>query len=172
MLTSFLHRVNSLAPQPVRQAHPEVRRFIKFAIVGAFGMVVDISVLTVLVFVFHIPDYIANIFSVTAAIVSNFTWNRLWTFPESRGHTLHKHFAQFALVNVVGLGLNELIFVFLDQRLFEPLFGQFGIYPAKVFAIGVVLFWNFGANRVWTYRHVEFGSEGHSAGDNPKGLEH
>jgi putative flippase GtrA len=25
---------------------------------------------------------------------------------------------------------------------------------AKVIAIGVVLFWNYGANRIWTYRGI------------------
>jgi putative flippase GtrA len=26
---------------------------------------------------------------------------------------------------------------------------------AKAFAIGVVLFWNFGINRIWTYRGIK-----------------
>jgi putative flippase GtrA len=26
---------------------------------------------------------------------------------------------------------------------------------AKITAIGVVLFWNFGINRIWTYRGIE-----------------
>ena len=154
-MTEFFEWVNSLAPRQIQQAHPEVRRFIKFAIVGLVGALVDYSVLTLLVFGFHILDYVANIFSVSAAIVSNFTWNRLWTFPESRSHVIHKHFAQFAFVNLMGLGINELVFVFLDQKIFEPRLGQFGIYPAKLFAIGFVLFWNFGVNRVWTYGHIK-----------------
>jgi putative flippase GtrA len=164
-LTAFFERVNSLAPHRVRQAHPEVRRFIKFAIVGAVGMVVDYTILIILVFGFHVPDYSANIFSVTAAILSNFTWNTLWTFPESRSHTLHKHFVQFVMVNVAGLGINELVFVAADHLLFEPLLIQYGfdkalaIFPSKALAIGIVLFWNFGINRIWTYRHVEFGSD-------------
>ena len=158
-MTGFFAWVNSLAPRRLREAHPEVRRFIKFAIVGGFGALVDIVVLTILVFVFHVPDYLANIISVSCAIVSNFTWNTLWTFPEMRGQgNLHKHFAQFALVNVAGLGINEIVFVLTDHFVFEPLFGQYGIYPAKFFAIGVVLFWNFGVNRIWTYRHIKFGA--------------
>jgi dolichol-phosphate mannosyltransferase len=149
-----------LAPQRVKDAHPEVKRFIKFAIVGGFGAILDVVVLSILVFGFHVPDYLANIISVSCAIVSNFTWNTLWTFPESRSQNqLHRHFAQFALVNLAGLGINEIVFVVTDHLIFEPLFGQLGIYPAKMFAIGVVLFWNFGMNRIWTYRHIKFGSE-------------
>lgn len=166
-MTAFFERVNALAPQRVREAHPEVKRFIKFAIVGGFGAVLDVLALTVLVFVFHVPDYLANLISVGCAIISNFTWNTLWTFPESRQQNkLHKHFAQFALVNFAGLGINEIVFVLSDKFLFEPLLHYFGvnpalaIYPAKLFAIGVTLFWNFGMNRIWTYRHIKFGSEG------------
>jgi dolichol-phosphate mannosyltransferase len=169
-VAAFFDRVNGLAPQRVKEAHPEVKRFIKFAIVGGIGAVLDVAVLTVLVFGLHMPDYLANIISVICAIISNFTWNTLWTFPESRGQNrLHKHFAQFALVNIAGLGINEVVFVLTDKFLFEPLFVQFhinpalGIYPAKLFAIGIVLFWNFGINRIWTYRHIEFGAEtGHA----------
>jgi putative flippase GtrA len=168
-MTAFFDRVNALAPQRIRDAHPEVKRFIKFAMVGGFGAILDVTVLTVLVFVFHTPDYLANLISVGCAVVSNFTWNTLWTFPESRQqNNLHKHFAQFLLVNLAGLGINELVFVITDKFLFEPLFIALGlnvalaIYPSKLFAIGVVLFWNFGINRIWTYRHIEFGSETHS----------
>lgn len=165
-MAAFFERVNEMAPQRVKTAHPEVKRFIKFAIVGGFGAVLDIAVLTLLVFVFHVPDYLANIISVGCAIVSNFTWNTLWTFPETRTqNNLHKHFAQFALVNLVGLGINEIVFVVTDQILFEPIFKWLGlnpalaIYPSKLLAIGVVLFWNFGINRIWTYRHIQFGAQ-------------
>src|SRR4029079_16668873 len=164
-VTAFFQRVNALAPKRVQEAHPEVKRFIKFAIVGGIGAVLDVTVLTVLVFGLHIPDYFANILSVICAVISNFIWNTLWTFPESRQQNkLHKHFAQFALVNLAGLGINELVFVLTDKFLFEPIFERLGInpalviYPAKLFAIGIVLFWNFGINRIWTYRHIEFGS--------------
>ncbi len=153
-MTEFFERVNSLAPARVRNAHPEVRRFIKFAIVGFVGAMVDFGVLSLLYLGLHIDKYYANIFSVTAAIISNFTWNRLWTFPESQSHAVHTQFAQFAFVNVVGLGINELVFVLVDQHLFEPMIGHYGFLFAKATAIAVVLFWNFGANRVTTYRHI------------------
>lgn len=159
-MSAFFHRVNSLAPQRVKEAHPEVKRFIKFLVVGGIGAIIDFSVLSILVFRFGVLDYYANIISVACAIVSNFVWNTLWVFPETRNQNrLHKHFAQFAIVNIVGWGINELIFLGTDHFLFEPLFGQLGIYPAKVCAIGVVLFWNFGMNRIWTYRHIKFGAE-------------
>ncbi len=157
-MTAFFEWINSLAPAPIKQAHPEVRRFIKFAIVGAFGALVDFTVLNILVFVVGMPEEIANIFSVSCAIVSNFTWNRLWTFPESQEKAIHTQFGSFALVNLVGLAINEVVFVAALNLFFEPMFPgnlKLALNLAKAVAIGVVLFWNFFANRVTTYRHIK-----------------
>lgn len=154
-MTAFFEWMNSLAPERLRQAHPEFKRFLKFAMVGGFGALVDYTVLSLLVLEFGMDKAIANLFSVTAAIISNFTWNRLWTFPESQERPVHSQFAQFAIVNLIGLGINELVFVAVDVYIFEPTVGQYGFLLAKAVAIGVVLFWNFGVNRVTTYRHIK-----------------
>jgi putative flippase GtrA len=133
----------------------EVVRFVKFALVGALGMVVDLTVLNVLHKVVGLPLLVANTISFTTAVLSNFTWNRLWTFPESRQRSLISQLAQFALVNVVGLAINNLVlwvvFNFLKNFIPDPL--DYNL--AKIVAIGVVLFWNYGINRLWTYRGIE-----------------
>ena len=137
------------------QHQPEVARFGKFAVVGTIGAIVDFSVLNLLVLAFGWDKYAANIVSVCCAILSNFTWNRLWTFPESRDHAIHISFGKFALVNLVGLGINQLVFVTADKYIFDPLFDHPLDYNlAKAAAIFVVLFWNFAANRFWTYRDI------------------
>jgi len=161
-MTAFFERVNALAPQRVREAHPEVKRFIKFAIVGGFGAILDVTVLNILILVFGVPKDIANIISVCCAILSNFTWNRLWTFPESREQAVHSQLGKFGLVNLVGLAINQAVFVLTDNLIFLPMLPEHPTLAynlAKVCAIGVVLFWNFGINRIWTYRHVKFGEE-------------
>jgi putative flippase GtrA len=135
----------------------EVTRFLKFAVVGAIGAVIDFGVLNLLVLAFGVPKAWANVVSVSCAIVSNFTWNRLWTFPESRERRLHTQFGKFAIVNLIGLGINQAVFLATDTWIFEPMFGprSLSYNLAKACAIGVVLFWNFGANRIWTYRGIE-----------------
>jgi len=161
-VAAFFERVNSLAPQRVRDAHPELKRFIKFAMVGGFGAVLDVTVLNILILVVGVPKEFANILSVCCAIISNFTWNRLWTFPESREHAVHSQLGKFALVNLIGLAINQGVFILTDNFIFLPLMPQHETIAynlAKMCAIGVVLFWNFGINRVWTYRHVKFGQE-------------
>jgi len=140
----------------VAGAHaPEAKRFVKFAIVGGIGAVIDFGVLNLLVLVFSVDKFYANIISVICAIFSNFWWNRHWTFPESREHELHISFGKFAAVNLVGLGINQAVFVLTDKYFFDPLFVHpFDYNLAKLTAIGIVLFWNFFANRKWTYRDI------------------
>jgi putative flippase GtrA len=90
--------------------------------------------------------------SVSVAILSNFTWNRFWTYPESRTRKKRKQLPQFVLINIVGLLINNLIVVGLDALLVPHIGEPWSYNLAKAVAIGVVLFWNFGINRLWTYR--------------------
>jgi len=130
----------------------EIKRFIKFAIVGAVGAVVDFSVLNLLVLVVGLSPLLANPFSFTAAVISNFTWNRLWSFPESRSRPVTTQLGQFFTVNLIGLLLNQSIFTVVLHVLGTHIPHPWDYNFAKAFAIGLVLFWNFGANRLWTYR--------------------
>lgn len=139
----------------------EVKRFAKFAIVGAAGSVTDFAVLNILVQLFGFRPVFANIFSFAAAVIQNFTLNRLWTFPESKRRQAGWQLAQFALVSIIGLGINTLILATVDHLLInfwvqlvghEHLGFTISYNFAKLIAIGVVLFWNFAGNRLWTYR--------------------
>lgn len=137
----------------VYQNNPkEFHRFAKFAIVGALGAVIDFGLLNLLKGYYGWPLLAANTVSVSVAIVSNFVWNRLWTFPESRSRKKRKQLPQFALVNFIGLVINNLIVVGIDALLQTSLGEPFSYNVAKAVAIGIVLLWNFGANRLWTYR--------------------
>lgn len=148
---TLLTKINAL----VATHHIELTRFLKFAVVGAIGAVVDFSVLNILILGVGWGKFISNLVSVCSAIISNFTWNRLWTFPESRDHALHISFGKFLLVNLIGLGINQVVFLSTDAFVFGPRFDHPLDYNlAKAAAIFVVLFWNFGANRLYTYRDI------------------
>ena len=86
-------------------------------------------------------------------MTNTFIWNRLWTFPESRQRALLPQLGQFFLVNVVGWGINEAIFLGSYQVLWGHLFAPGLAWNlSKATASFTVLFWNFGANRLWTWR--------------------
>ena len=135
------------------QTHPkEFSRFVKFSIVGALGAIIDFALLNLMRGVFGWPLLLANTFSVCVAIVSNFSWNRLWTYPESRTRKKRKQLPQFTVVNLIGLVINNVIVLGIDSLLVGYIGEPWSYNAAKAVAIGVVLFWNFGANRLWTYR--------------------
>lgn len=137
-----------------RTNRKEMTRFVKFAIVGLIGSVVDFGILNLLVLVGGLTPLQANPFSFSAAVISNFTWNRLWTYPESRKFKKRTQLPKFVLVNLVGLGINQLV-LGVVLHLVDPIIPHPWDYNfAKAFAIGVVLFWNFGVNRLWTYRDI------------------
>jgi len=130
----------------------EVGRFLKFATVGAFGMVVDLSILNLLVTLAGWPLVAANSVSFSCAVLSNFTWNRLWTYPESQERPIRAQLPQFLLVNLVGLGVNNAVLLGMHGLFRGVLPTPYDYNAAKICAIGIVLFWNFFANRLWTYR--------------------
>jgi putative flippase GtrA len=165
---------NDLLSRTVNFAHAnskELTRFLKFSVVGTLGAVIDFGTLNLLILAFGFSKVLANTCSFTAAVFSNFVWNRLWTFPESRGRPIAPQLVQFFLVNVGGLLLNQAIFLSLDAWVL----GEAGLLAAPMAALAlnvgwahyelaynlskavatiIVLFWNFGANRLWTYRGI------------------
>ena len=128
----------------------EAGRVLRFMAVGASGTLVDFVVLMLLKEVFLLPTLLANTLSFSVGMVNNFTWNRLWTFADTSHENVARQFLQFAAVSLVGLLLNTLIVLLLEDP-FSALIATYGYIPAKVIATGVVFVWNFVANRYWTF---------------------
>ncbi len=122
-----------------------LRQFVKFAVVGAIGTVVDMSILVFLKEVVGVNVYLANACSFTAAVINNYTLNSHWTFgDQEKEHG--RQIVQFFIVSAVGLGLSSILLYFFHDIM------DLHYLIAKALAILVVLFWNFSANRLWTFR--------------------
>jgi putative flippase GtrA len=127
-----------------------IKQFLKFAVVGTIGAGVDFGILTALVELFHVNLYVANTVSFTAAVLSNYLWNSYWTFgdlPKQHGRQL----VQFFIVSIIGLFINQAILYFFYDLVGLHVF-RFGYLAAKALATIVVMFWNFAANKLWTFR--------------------
>lgn len=131
----------------------ELGRFLKFVVVGTVGFVIDFGTLNLLKLVFGFHLLVANTISFSLAVVSNFTWNRLWTYPDSRSKPIRSQLMQFFMVNIAGWGINTLVLWALAP-VFEGMVGELGYNLAKAIATILVLFWNFFVNRYWTYDDV------------------
>lgn len=145
----------------------ERSRFLKFAMVGIIGAIVDFGVANLLVRFFNAPLVVAGTISFILAILSNFIWNRYWTYPDSRSKPLNQQLIQFAVVNLAGLLIRVPILKFVEppmEALAVSLGLQFPPYLTAAtigdnltlaIAVIIVMFWNFFANRYWTYSDVE-----------------
>jgi len=138
-------------------------RFAKFMVVGAFGFLVDAGTLFIFTSLLHFPDLVAQVISFTAAIISNFTWNRYWTYPDSRTKPIRRQLIQFTLVNLAGLAIRTFIFAGVLEPYRKLAASQVLVkldpavlarYAALATAVCVVLLWNFFVNRYWTYNDV------------------
>jgi putative flippase GtrA len=97
--------------------------------------------------------------------VSNFIINRYWTFPESRSKSAAGQLAQYSIVSVIGLIIRTSIFVLIKQPLIN-LAGFFDLpFSLRAEVVGenitlaivviIVMFWNFFANRYWTFGDID-----------------
>lgn len=90
----------------------ELERFMRFAVVGVSGAVIDFGLLFILQASLLPPGTVdnpnrLNVALATAiafftAVISNFTWTTLWVYPDSRTRSRRKQLAQFTLISVVG----------------------------------------------------------------------
>ena len=155
----------------------EISRFLKFSVVGVIGAVIDFGFFNLFANVLGIESIIASVLSFSAAVTSNFIWNRFWTYPDSRSKTLRQQAVQFALISAAGLVIRTPIFALAEKpmrRLVESFLNSnisqllpnwipsqvlkaevLGGNLALALAVVVVLFWNFFANRIWTYSDAE-----------------
>jgi dolichol-phosphate mannosyltransferase len=140
----------------LRFASLPLSRFLRFAVVGCSGVVVDMGLL----FLLSDPSMLgwgltrSKLIAAQAAIVNNFIWNDLWTFGDisarqSGGKDRLRRFAKFQMICLIGLVLNT--------TLLNIQFNVFGMnrYIANGIAILVVTAWNFWLNLKLSWRTAD-----------------
>ena len=147
----------------------ERNRFMKFALVGALGAIIDFGVMNLLSHFTNMPLVYAGTISFICAVISNFIWNRYWTYPESRSRSLLNQLAMFFLVNMAGVAIRIPTLHYLEPPLLRFFEGTFHIsfnsaeFYAKnltlAAAVGIVMIWNFFVNRYWTYNDIDHSNE-------------
>lgn len=122
-------------------------RFVRFALVGLSGVLVDMLILYLL----SDPETLgwgltrSKIVAAEVAILNNFLWNDRWTFRDlarddtGRGAWLRR-LLKFNLICLAGLAINVVVL--------NLLFNVVGMnrYVANLLAIATVTTWNFGMN--------------------------
>ena len=116
----------------------------KFCAVGAVGYLINLAVYDALLHA-KVHYLVAATCSFLVAVTSNYTWNRLWTFREHRGHVAIQGM-RFLVVSVVALGANLVVLHLLIA------YGGLDKLSAQAVAIVVVTPLNFVGNKLWSFR--------------------
>jgi putative flippase GtrA len=89
--------------------------------------------------------HVAAAISFVVAAVSNYWWNRHWTFVHQKGH-IGLQGARFFIVSLVAFAVNQLwLVVFIDLLHWRKVVSQ-------AIAIVLVTPLNFLGNRLWSFR--------------------
>ncbi len=129
-----------------------VRQFIKFCIVGASSTLIDFAVANIAYYLLHVrPAGLASVMGFCVAVFNGYFWNSRWTFRDRQRGAVPEEFLRFVAVNIVGALLNYTIVSAL--LLFDPHdpHPKWVFNGAKLLATGIVVFWNFFANKHWTF---------------------
>lgn len=125
--------------------HHVLAQMIRYGMVSAIALAVDLAVLVLCVEVFGLRPVLAASISFACGIVVNFLCTRSWVFAHKQHDQRRVEFGLFLLVGITGLGLNALIIWLLDDVV--------GLHylPAKLVATAAVFFWNFFLRRQFVY---------------------
>ncbi len=113
---------------------------------GVIATAVQYTTLIMLVELSGLSPVVSSSCGFILGAVVNYWCNRRYTFQSTKAH--HKAFSQFAIVASIGFGLNA-FFMFIGTH-----YTTLPYLLVQVFATLLVLFWNFLANRHWTFRRT------------------
>jgi len=127
---------------------PVIYQLAKFILVGGLNFLIDISVLSLLIFSTGITSGLLQsgfkAISFVVAVFNSFFWNKYWTFSYNKNKEVFKEFPQFLTVSTIGLLINVFVdYIFVNKI---PVFvvdlkswAQLGAVIASIAA----LIWNY-----------------------------
>ena len=117
-------------------------QFVRFCLVGASGFAINLAVYATMLSL-GLHYLVAATVSFVVAALSNFLWNRRWTF-EARGERWYGQCSRAILVSGLSLGLNQVFLLALVAADAAHL-------EAQATAILLVTPFSFVANKVWAF---------------------
>lgn len=121
------------------------RQFMRFCVVGIINTIIDYGVYLFFSRSIGLFYLYANILAILVAMTFSFFANKYWTFGNFE-NKLKSQYTKFFLIGVIYFILYNSIFYLsiINLHIYDLL--------AKVIAIAIGLFWNFIANKYWTFR--------------------
>ncbi|MBR1864659.1 MAG: GtrA family protein [Ruminococcus sp.] len=136
-------------------------QFIRYVFVGGGATVVQWGLLLVFKELVGLDANLANVIGFIGGLIANYVISTIWVFDTSKVKNKAADFTAFALIGVVGLGINQGMIWLFDKYLAEKqIFGS--LIPAdkyymigQVLATGIAFFWNFFARKILLYSKKE-----------------
>lgn len=132
------------------------QQFVKFGVVGFIGYLVNASTLFLFASLMGFPEWLSWGLSTELAIVSNFTWNNLWTFKAKKisgGANLLKKFFQFngtsagaLLIQTVAGTLGTKFFGVQSRQILLPFIILFLVLPYN-YTMYTLVIWKKGEGK-------------------------
>jgi putative flippase GtrA len=120
------------------------KQLAKFSLVGLSGYVINLVVYTALLRGAGWHYAAAATASFLVAVTNNYTWNRLWTFHEQRGHVGWQGLRFFVVALVAYIANLALLSGFIGLGIDKVL--------AQAIAVVLVTPLNFVGNKLWSFR--------------------
>ncbi|HWS49299.1 MAG TPA: glycosyltransferase [Candidatus Methanoperedens sp.] len=133
------------------------QKFLKFGIVGGFGFIVNIvggkifkTALTPVIPTVSILNGVANTLAAELSIISNFTWNNIWTFSNEKITNPKDVFTKFLTFNASS-AITGLVIPFVIIALLTSFFGDhFLLYQViAIFGLTIPLNWIVYNKIIW-----------------------
>ena len=113
------------------------KTFLKFAVVGGSGIIVNMLVFLILTNYASIHHLVASAIATEIAILNNFTWNHIWTFKKRGEMNILIRIAAFHGSRILGLIVTVAGLYVLSDLLGLPM------NPSYLVAIGLGVIVNF-----------------------------
>jgi putative flippase GtrA len=121
-------------------------QFARYVFVGGLAFILDIGTLYLLTSKASVHYLVSAAVAFLLGLTVNYLLSRAWVFPRRVLQNSTVEFAIFAVIGVVGLGLNE-----LGMWLLSSVVGLYYLY-SKIVTTAVVFFWNFTARKMSLFR--------------------
>jgi putative flippase GtrA len=131
-------------------------RLLKFLIVGAIGVIVNLLVMALVFQTMGYRDWRASGIASTIAAVGNYVLNNYWTFADQRrtGRALFRGVFLYLAMSGAGVGITTLTYSILTRASFRAHFGTSSLYlfGAQIVSISFGTFLNYNLNKFFTWR--------------------
>jgi len=144
--TGRLSRWRAACAQLFESTRVVRQQFGRYVAVGGLAFLIDFGSLYLLTEFAGFHYLISTAVAFMLGLVTNYCLCRLWVFDRRTMESASLEFLIFAIIGIVGLGLNEVVMWVVGEVI------HLHYLIGKVISASIVLLWNFGARKLILFR--------------------